>query len=81
LGVPTAGLTNVLDVVCNAPCECGQTFDRVDRFEKHLQFDCAIIQDRTKDNPGHEQKYLQVLGQKEVLILSAKQNLDKQLEG
>jgi hypothetical protein len=67
-------------VVCNAACGCGQTFDRVDRFEKHLQSDCSIMQDKAKNIPGVEQKHLQILGLKNVLNSGAKKNLDEQLE-
>jgi hypothetical protein len=67
-------------VVCNAACGCGQTFDRVDRFEKHLQ-DCSIMQDKGGDILDPKQKYLQILGLRDVLISKAKKILNQQLEG
>jgi hypothetical protein len=39
------------------------------------------MQDKARDIPGLEQKHMQILGLKNVLISSAKQNLNQQLEG
>ena len=67
-------------MACNAKCECGQTFNYVDQFEKHLERDCVIMQDKARGIAGIDQKHRQNLGLRKVLISSAKESLDQQIQ-
>jgi hypothetical protein len=64
-------------VVCDVVCECGDTIDTVDRFEKHLK-DCRIILKYKGGRTDYEQKYKAILGTKQVLHMTATEVINKQ---
>lgn len=65
-------------MVCNVVCECGNTFNVVDRFEKHVK-DCQIILAYRGGNTNHEKKYKSILGTKKVLNKTVSQALNEKL--
>jgi hypothetical protein len=70
-------LTGILDVVCDVVCECGDTIDTVDRFEKHVK-DCRIILQYKGGRADYEKNYKAILGTKQVLHMMATEVLNKQ---
>ena len=65
-------------MVCEEECGCNKKFDRVDKFEKHLQ-NCLIMQDRDRGTSDDKQKHMQILGLKKYLNSLALEDLNQQL--
>ena len=77
-GVLSTQLTTILDVVCDVVCECGNTFDYVNRFEKHIQ-NCQITQGYKGGIVDREKEYMRMLGTRKILTRTASQALNEQL--
>lgn len=70
------------DVTCDVQCRCDDTFDRVDKFEKHLR-NCPIMQNENKGgairNEDCEASHIRTLGLKKHLSSVARKELTRAL--